>query len=65
MNTFVNDYGKNNGYTYILGKNEAGSVMYGIEKNDISDAVITAINADYGEKGTKPEDTATEATTEK
>lgn len=66
VNTFVNDYGKKNGYTYILGKNEAGSVMFGKEENDISEAVTKAINAAYGEKETKTEDKSeVEATTEK
>lgn len=47
VKTFVNDYGKKNGYTYILGKNEAGSVMYGTEANDITQAIIDALNAEY------------------
>ncbi len=44
---FVKDYGSKNNYTYILGKNEAGSVMYGKEENDISQIIIDALNADY------------------
>lgn len=44
---FVKDYGQKNGYTYILGKNEAGSVMFGSEENDLSEAIIVALNADY------------------
>lgn len=44
---FVNDYGKKNNYTYILGKNEAGSVMFGKEEQDISQIIIDALNADY------------------
>ena len=44
---FVTDYGKKNGYTYILGKNEAGSVMYGSEANDITKVVTEALNATY------------------
>ncbi|QRM88700.1 OmpH family outer membrane protein [Lacinutrix sp. WUR7] len=44
---FVTDYGKKNGYTYILGKNEAGSVMYGSEANDITKVVTEALNASY------------------
>ncbi|TXD83983.1 OmpH family outer membrane protein [Subsaximicrobium wynnwilliamsii] len=44
---FVTDYGKENGYTFILGKNEAGSVMYGEEAKDISKEIIEALNADY------------------
>jgi len=44
VRAFVKDYGKKNGYTYILGANDAGSVMYGSEANDITEAVITALN---------------------
>jgi len=47
LKTFVDDYGKRNGYTFILGKNEAGSVMFGDKSMDISDEIIEAINADY------------------
>ena len=46
VKAFVKDYGKKNGYTYILGANDAGSVMYGIESNDITQTVIDALNAD-------------------
>ena len=47
MKTFVSDYGKKNGYSFILGKNEAGSVMYGEDTSDLTDIIIEAINADY------------------
>ncbi|WP_369999148.1 OmpH family outer membrane protein [Winogradskyella sp.] len=48
VNDFVEDYGKKNGYTFIFGKNRAGSVMYGEDEKDITEAVVEAINADYG-----------------
>ncbi len=41
---FVKDYGKTNGYTYILGANEAGSVMYGAESNDLTEEILTKLN---------------------
>ncbi|MEM6517410.1 MAG: OmpH family outer membrane protein [Bacteroidota bacterium] len=44
---FVEKYGKENGYTFILGKNEAGSIMYGDETKDISDEIIKALNEEY------------------
>lgn len=47
---FVTEYGKNNGYTFILGKNDAGSVMFGKEENDITDIIVEAINANNKEK---------------
>lgn len=44
---FVKDYGKNNGYTYILGANEAGSVLYGKDEKDITEVVLKALNDEY------------------
>jgi len=44
---FVVDYGKTNGYTFILGKNDAGSVMYGESSKDITDQVLKALNDKY------------------
>lgn len=45
---FVKDYGKTNGYTYILGTSEgAASVLYGTEENDLSQTIIDALNAEY------------------
>ncbi len=57
VNDFVEDYGKSNGYTFILGKNQAGSVMYGEEAKDITEVVTKAINESYGKNDdTKKED---------
>ncbi|WP_179344616.1 OmpH family outer membrane protein [Winogradskyella ursingii] len=50
VNDFVEKYGKDNGYTFILGKNQAGSVLYGKESSDITDEVTKAINEAYGVK---------------
>lgn len=47
VKSFVSDYGMEKGYTFILGKNEAGSVMFGDESKDISEEIIEALNADY------------------
>ena len=47
VKNFVGDYGKTNGYTFILGSNEAGSVMFGKEESDITQVVLDALNADY------------------
>ena len=45
---FVKDYGKSNGYDYILGTVEnAPSVMFSKDDNDISDKIIDGINAAY------------------
>lgn len=50
VKTFVGDYGKANGYTFILGKNEAGSVMYGTEENDLTETIIKALNENYSKE---------------
>ncbi|WP_341215554.1 OmpH family outer membrane protein [uncultured Wocania sp.] len=47
---FVKDYGKKNGYTYILGTTDAAStVMYGTDENDLTQTILDALN------GTKKE----------
>ncbi|MFI1744739.1 OmpH family outer membrane protein [Thalassobellus sediminis] len=44
---FVKDYGKTNGYTYILGTSDAAAtVMYGADENDLTKAVLDALNAE-------------------
>jgi len=48
---FVREYGKTNGFTYILGTSEtAASVIYGKEENDLSQTIIDALNADYNKE---------------
>ena len=44
---FVGDYAKSKGYDYILGSNEAGSVMFGNEDNDLTEAILEALNSSY------------------
>ena len=44
---FVNDYGKTNGYSYILGSNEAGSVMFGKEDSDLTQTILDELNEAY------------------
>ena len=42
---FVKDYGKKNGYTYILGTTDAAStVMYGTDENDLTQTILEALN---------------------
>lgn len=43
----ISSYGASNGYTYIFGKNKVGSVLYGAEKNDITQAVLESLNKAY------------------
>ena len=44
---FVKDYGIKNGYSYILGSNEGGSVMYGKEESDLTQILLDLLNAAY------------------
>ena len=43
----IRAYGKANGYTYILGGGEGGSVIYGDEANDLTDAILKILNDKY------------------
>jgi outer membrane protein len=47
VRNFVKDYGTKNGYDFILGSNEAGSVMYGNEASDLTQEILDALNAAY------------------
>ena len=48
VKSFVKEYGKANGYNYILGTSDAAAtVMYGDDKNDLTQTVLEALNADY------------------
>ncbi len=44
---FVNNYGKKNGYSFILGSNEGGSVMFGQDSSDLTQTLLDALNAAY------------------
>jgi|SRR5690606_16840401 len=47
IRTFVKDYGEKNQYTFILGSNEAGSVLYGEKAKDITEEVLKELNEAY------------------
>ncbi len=42
----IKAFGKANGYTYILGGGEGGSVLYGSEAKDVTDEILAALNKD-------------------
>ncbi|WP_031426863.1 OmpH family outer membrane protein [Flavimarina sp. Hel_I_48] len=42
----VKSYGESNGYDFIYGQNDAGSIMYGKEEYDVTEEVIAALNKD-------------------
>lgn len=43
----IQAYGKANGYTYILGGGDGGSVLYGQDAYDITDEVLKILNEKY------------------
>lgn len=43
----IKAYGKANGYTYILGGGDGGSVLYGTEVNDLTDEIVKLLNDKY------------------
>ncbi|RSK41538.1 OmpH family outer membrane protein [Mangrovimonas spongiae] len=47
---YVKSYGETHGYTYILGSNEGGSVMFGKEENDLTDTILKELNDAYKTK---------------
>ncbi|GAA4891549.1 hypothetical protein GCM10023311_14930 [Flaviramulus aquimarinus] len=48
---FVSDYGKANGYNYILGTSDAAAtVMYGAEQSDLTQTILDALNAEYNKE---------------
>nr|WP_026814077.1 OmpH family outer membrane protein [Arenibacter certesii] len=45
----IKKYGKANGYSFILSGGEGGSVLYGTEAHDITDAIVKILNDKYEE----------------
>ncbi|MEO0528061.1 MAG: OmpH family outer membrane protein [Bacteroidota bacterium] len=43
----IQEFGKTNGYTYILGGGDGGSVLYGQETYDLTEMVLKELNDDY------------------
>lgn len=45
---YVQDYGKTNGYNYILGTSDASvSVVYGKEENNLTETITKSLNESY------------------
>ena len=45
---FVKNYGKTNGYTFVLGTSDAAAtVMYGTEEHDLTKTILEALNKEY------------------
>jgi outer membrane protein len=43
----IKAYGKTNGYTFILGGGDGGSVLYGAEAKDVTTPILKALNDNY------------------
>ena len=43
----IKAYGKDNGYSYILGGGDGGSVLYGKEANDLTEEIVKLLNEKY------------------
>ncbi|MEX0274049.1 MAG: OmpH family outer membrane protein [Flavobacteriaceae bacterium] len=43
----IKNYGKAHGYTYILGGGDGGSVLYGTDKDDLTDEILKVLNEKY------------------
>lgn len=43
----IRSYGKANGYTYILGGGDGGSVLYGTDANDLTNEIVKLLNDKY------------------
>lgn len=50
INQYVKEFGDEKGYTYILGANGQGNLMYANEANNISKEVIEYVNKKYDGK---------------
>ena len=44
---YIEDYGKENGYTYIYGDTEASNLLYAKEDLDLTDEIIKKLNEEY------------------
>lgn len=53
LNQYIEDYGKENGYDYLLGASGQGSIMYANEKDNVTKEIITYANNKYVGKKSK------------
>ena len=47
IKSFVKEYAGKNGYSYILGSNEGGSVLFGKEESDLTQTILELLNTEY------------------
>jgi outer membrane protein len=52
INDYVDEYGKRKGYSYILGANSSGSIVYADKSRDITDEILDGLQKEFKlEKG--------------
>lgn len=47
INSYVMDFGKANGYDYIFGTTESGSLLYATDADDLTDEILEGLNDNY------------------
>ncbi len=47
INAYLKQYGKDKGYTFILGATESGNIVYAADGTDITSEVLKGLNAQY------------------
>ncbi|WP_062055085.1 OmpH family outer membrane protein [Aquimarina longa] len=57
VKSYIEDYGKKNGYTYIYGDTETSNILYGKKELDLTDLILKEIND--GNISTKTDTTET------
>jgi len=47
INAYLKQYGKQKGYTFILGATESGNIVYAADEADVTDDVLKGLNDQY------------------
>lgn len=47
LNQYINEFGEANGYSFILGANGQGSIMYAAKEGDVTKQLIEYVNKKY------------------
>lgn len=53
LNQLIEEYGKENKYTFVFGANGQGNIMYADDKNNITAEIIAYVNTSYNGKAKK------------
>lgn len=54
INAYLQQYGKEKGYRFILGATESGNIVYAAAEADITDDVLKGLNAQYDRQHPAP-----------